>query len=428
MRKCKCRTDIVTVAGWSVGSDVEEHSSGAGHSRGEGTLSCGDFSTAEDEALLRTIKKILNGPGSTPVRESRVVCTEIRSVEGLLAVKDLEELSLECLAALRSSAFLEGAGESVTGMDVENVLDDANSGFECLDDVCGQARLESRGDSDDLGREDVSDVFLKSVDVSGSLAAAGCEDPEDDSLIEGTSLLEDYEALVVDRTAENVLLFPYVFTATPSGEPSIPVEKALVIEFDKVSLEGDKIVAPIVLGNTPMGEPSGPVAKSLMQMFDQCLSPSNVQDGAPASSPGQAARAETGSEALLRTVVKRLEFPSDPDPQVSRLAVASAATLPEPSDSGSFAGVDARIAATKHNVQRNPNASMGTSRPMTAAVTRSKAAIASRPMSAASGRMPAAAQTASHLGDGSAATRGKATGFTQSNAVITAYAGGGVDA
>jgi hypothetical protein len=50
-------------AGFSVGSDGEDSSLALGHSRVEETISSQDISTAGEEALLRTIKKILNGPG-----------------------------------------------------------------------------------------------------------------------------------------------------------------------------------------------------------------------------------------------------------------------------------------------------------------------------------------------------------------------------
>ena len=311
-------------------------------------------------------------------------------------VKNIDELSLECLAALRSSAFLEGVDEGEAENETKMMLGDGNSGEDGGDDACGQARLESRGDSDDLGAGDVSDLLLHSVYASGSLAAAGSL--PDNSLIEGTSLLEDFEALPVDRTVENLQLFQYVFTATPVGEPSVPVQKALVSEFDKVHRDQEaapKVDAPISFSSTPLGVPSGPVAKSLVEMFDQCLSPSPIKDGPAASSPGQAA-GEEGAPSL-HSVVKRLTFPSEADPPQKKMVCdAYSSTVPE-----------STMAPKGHKL--HTASSLGSSRPMSAVVTRSaKTALKSRPMSALDGRKPATRHGA-ELADAESATRQTAT-------------------
>ena len=366
------------------------------------------MSTAGEEALLRTIKKILNGPGSTPTGARRI-CADVQPAEKSQLDKDINELSLECLAALRSSAFLEDPDKMEL---TDKMLGDTNGGMDCGDDVCGQARLEGRGDSVDLGAGDVSDLLLKSVDASGSFAAADCDDPENRSLIEGTSLLEDFEALSVDRATENARLFPYVFAATPFGEPSVRVQKALVRDFDRVCLEGtSKIVAamPTALGSTPMGEPSGPVAKTLVDMFDQCLSPPGARDCKPASSPGQAAREEDHGVAELRSVVKRLDFPSDSELPSAKTAMASEATLSAYGCAGSGSTLETKPAQNAADGQH------GASRPMTAAVTRPRPAASSRPMSAAASRAPAENATAS---------RSKASAYTPALALKGASAGG----
>jgi len=290
------------------------------------------------------------------------------------------------------------------------------------EDVCGQARLEGREDSVDLDAADVSDLLLKSVDVSGSFAAAERDDLENRSLLEGTSLLEDFEALPVDRTAESVPLFPYVYAATPSGEPSAQVQKALVRDFDQVCLEGmtAKMMAGVTtaLGSTPMGEPSGPVAKSLVEMFDQCLSPARVKDSEPASSPGQAARAEDHGISELRSVVKCLEFPSDPELPNAKTTMASEATLCVYGCASSGCALE----TVAKPAQKAVDGQHGGARPVTAAMTRPKPAVSSRPMSAAANRIsgkPYATENAT-------ASRGKASAYTPDAGTNPALGGGSV--
>jgi hypothetical protein len=379
----------------------------------------GDISTAGEEALLRTIKKILNGPGSTPTGKRRQ-CAAPAPVEPAWKSqldKGIDELSLECLAALRSSAFLEDHDKIE---ETDTLLGDTNGGMDGGEDVCGQARLEGREDSVDLDDADVSDLLLKSVDVSGSFAAAERDDLENRSLLEGTSLLEDFEALPVDRTAESVPLFPYVYAATPSGEPSAQVQKALVRDFDQVCLEGmtAKMMAGVTtaLGSTPMGEPSGPVAKSLVEMFDQCLSPARVKDSEPASSPGQAARAEDHGISELRSVVKCLEFPSDPELPNAKTTMASEATLCVYGCASSGCALE----TVAKPAQKAVDGQHGGARPVTAAMTRPKPAVSSRPMSAAANRIsgkPYATENAT-------ASRGKASAYTPALALKAASAGG----
>ena len=371
-----------------MGSDSADSGAALGSSPEEESLSTHEMSSAGEDVLLRTIKKILNGPGSTPVvsrgGSGNSLVVERRSQTDSNAIN---ELSLECLAALRSSAFLEDAGEHAAAEGSNALLQEPDdSSGDGGNDACGQARLESRGDSDELGGGDISDVLLQSVDATGSLlAAAECEPIEDASLMEGTSLLEDFEALPVNRTAENAPLFPYVFTATPSGEPSVPVRKALVPEFDRVC--GGEESAPVAtLGNTPMGEPSGPVAKALVEMFDQCLSPSPAAVAMP-TSPGQAARAEDNGSSPLRCVVKRLAFPME-----------------DRCSSQAISGSEATIAP---NVQAAPTL-LALSRPMSAALTRTaKSAVASRPMSAMNRRMPAASRAVISPADAVGAAKNK---------------------
>lgn len=280
----------------------------------------------------------------------------------------------------------------------------------------------------------MSDLLLHSVNASGSLAAAGCHDlqEEDNSLLEGTSLLEDFEALPVDRTAENVQLFQYVFTATPVGEPSVPVQKALVSEFEKVRLEEDaaaKIAPSIPLGSTPMGVPSGPVAKSLVYMFDQCLSPSPPKDrGVPASSPGKAAREEMSGSDMLRSVVKRLAFPSEEGQQTTK--TTSEATLSgSTGDSSAEAAIAAQLTEPRNNASSTTASSTISSRPMSAAITRpAKTAVSSRPMSAVNSRMPAATTAGAAIHDRVPATKAKAAACAPTLVMIYGGADGGVAA
>jgi hypothetical protein len=390
-----------------VASDSADSGGAAGHFPVEESLSSQETSSAGEDVLLRTLKKILNGPGSTPVvkrgggRHAPVV--ERTQTDS----NAINELSLECLAALRSSPFLDGVGERAGPNESVALLQEPESSGDGCNDACGQARLESRGDSDELGSGDVSDVLLQSVDASGSLAAAGCEPIEDASLMEGTSLLEDYEAMPVNRTAESAPLFQYVYTATPSGEPSVPVRKALVADFEQVRIDEELAAGPVAsvaLGSTPMGEPSGPVAKSLMQMFDQCLSPSPAKATALPTSPGQAAQEEDNGADPLRCVVKRLAFPSEED----------GTRAPDCTYHGAPQAGAAIMATLAPGTQAAPML-YSSSRPMSAALTRpakTAAALASRPMSAMSRRVPAASRAAATLADTTTATRSRAAAYT----------------
>ena len=380
----------------AVGETLEDSSIVAGHTGADNTMgSC--VTTAHDDAVLRTIRKILSGPGSTPDGN-------MRNAAARTDTENLDELSMECLAALRSSAHSNGEEEGEVDCSVPPTCGD----------TCGQVQQKSHEESDRLLADDVSDVLLQSVDASESLAAAGLEDLEDASLLEGTSLLQDFEPLPVDRSVESVALFPYVFAATPTGQPSVPVRKVLAPEFDQAggkmrkhphaeSHAGSQAAASLPLDSTPTGEPSMPVAKSLMQMFDQCLSPelraqANVALTA-CSSPGQAAQAESSSGNPLRSVVKRLAFASE-SPEAKRPAL-SAATLQAASPGDLEASPSTAPAAVKQErqvktLQQAP--SLATTGPNAGSLSRlAKGALAPRPSSAMS-RLSAAPSAARVVG------------------------------
>ena len=379
----------------AVGETLEESSLAAGHTGADNTMgSC--VTTAHDDAVLRTIRKILSGPGSTPDGN-------MRNAAARTDTENLDELSMECLAALRSSAHSNGEEEGEVDCSVPPTCGD----------TCGQVQQKSHEESDRLLADDVSDVLLQSVDASESLAAAGLEDLEDASLLEGTSLLQDFEPLPVDRSSESIALFPYVFAATPTGQPSVPVRKVLAPEFDQArgkmvrhahaeSHAGSQVAASLPLDSTPTGEPSMPVAKSLMQMFDQCLSPELRAQANVAliacSSPGQAAQAESSNGNPLRSVVKRLAFASE-SPEAKRPALSAATLLADsPGDLEASSTAPAAVKQERQVKTLQQAPSLATTGPNAGALSRlAKGALASRPSSAMS-RLSAAPSAARVVG------------------------------
>jgi hypothetical protein len=294
-------------------------------------------------------------------------------------------------------------------------LEDPNS-FSVGENVCGQARLDSRSGSEETDPANLSDMLLQSVDASGSLAAAALQEPDDTSLLEGTSLLEDFEALPVNKNVGSVQLVPYVFAATPQGQPSAPVEKALLAEFDMVHRQAGDRGEPVELDSTPMGEPSAPVVKSLLQMFDQCLMTSSAAEPEPGStSPGKAARKEGGSASPLRSVAKRLSFLSDSDQSpLARKPMASEAALPVSAKSGD----KANPAVSTHTDEKA--VIVKTTRPMSAVLARpAKPGLGPRPFSATAARMPAAASALPTLSDGDAAPNSKVAAYRSAVAVAS---------